>query len=194
MDEDAAKKMDFFIFLLKENKRKLRNRKKKTLLKNARNLAVLLAGETFSNLFSSDEDGKELINEKITASHLTSLNHRMLTPRKHLNALKFLLEKEIFHKGAVDTVQSIISILQTRKSKGKICPKKRKKRFEREPGQQSLFDVLKRKAEEIQESTGEENEEDEDKEASDNEDDDTTEEEDDATESEEEVGKEQKDV
>ena len=111
----------------KENKRKLRNRKKKTLLKNARNLAVLLAGETFSNLFSSDEDGKELINEKITASHLTSLNHRMLTPRKHLNASKFLLEKEIFHKGAVDTVQSIISILQTRKSKRKICPKRRKR-------------------------------------------------------------------
>ena len=54
---------------------KLRNRKKKMLLKNARNLAVLLAGETFSNLFSSDEDGKELINEKITTSHLTSLNH-----------------------------------------------------------------------------------------------------------------------
>ena len=111
----------------KENKHKLRNSKKKTLLKNARNLAVLLAGETFSNLFSPDEDGKELINEKITASHLTSLNHRMLTPRKHLNALKFLLEKEIFHKGPVDTVQSIISILQTRKSKGKICPKKRKR-------------------------------------------------------------------
>ena len=173
----------------KENKRKLRNRKKKALLKNARNLAVLLAGETFSNLFSSDEDG---INEKITASHLTSSNHRMLTPRKHLNALKFLLEKEIFHKGAVDTVQSIISILQTRKSKGKICAKKRRKRFELEPGQQSLFDVLKRKAEE---SMGEQNEEDEDKEASDNEDNDTTEEEeDDATESEEEVGKEQKDV
>ena len=67
----------------KENKRELRNRKKKTLLKNARNLAVLLAGETFLNLFSSDEDGKELINKKITASHLTSLNHRMLTPKKH---------------------------------------------------------------------------------------------------------------
>ena len=71
----------------KENKRKLQNRKKTMLLKNAKDLAVLLAGETFSNLFSSDEDGKELINEKITASHLTSLNHQMLTPRKHLNAL-----------------------------------------------------------------------------------------------------------
>ena len=118
----------------------------------------------------------------------------MLTPRKHLNALKFPLEKEIFYKGAVDAVQSIKSILQTRKSKGKICPKKRKKRFEREPGQQSLFDVLQGKA---KESTGEENEEDEDKEASDNEDDETTEEEeddDDATESEEEVGEKQKDV
>ena len=114
----------------------------------------------------------------------------MLTPRKHLNALKFLLEKEIFHKGAVDTVQSIISIPQTRKSKGKICPKKRKKRVEREPGQQFLFDVLKGKA---KESTGEENDEDEDKEASDNEDDDTTEG-DNATESEEEVREEQKDV
>ena len=91
--------------------------------------------------------------------------------------MKFLLEKEIFHKGAVDTVQSIISILQTGKSKGKICPKKRKKRLEREPGQQSLFDVLKGKA---KESTGEEKEEDEDKEVSDNEDDDTKE--DDATE------------
>ena len=115
----------------------------------------------------------------------------MLTPRKHLNALKFLLQKEIFHKGAVDAVQSIISILQTRNSKGKICPKKRKKRFEREPGQQSLFDVLKGKA---KESTGEEHEEDEDKEASDNEDDNTTEEEEDATESEEEVGEKQNDV
>ena len=51
----------------KENKCELRNKNNKTLLKNARNLAVLLAGETFSNLFSSDEDGKELINEKITA-------------------------------------------------------------------------------------------------------------------------------
>ena len=50
----------------------------------------------------------------------------------------------------------------SRNPKGKICPKKRKKRFEREPGQQSLFDVLKRKA---KESTGEENEENEDKEA-----------------------------
>ena len=114
----------------------------------------------------------------------------MLKPRKHLNALKFLFEKENFHKGAVDAVQSIISTLQTRKSKGKICPKKRKKRFEREPGQQSLFDVLKGKA---KESTGEENEKDEDKKASDNEDDDTTEE-DEATESEEVVGEEQKDV
>ena len=141
-------------------------------------------------MFSSDEDGKELINKKITASHLTSLNHRILTPRKHLNALKFFLEKEIFHKGAVDAVQNIISILQTKKSKGKICPKKRKKRFEREPGQQSLFDVLKGKA---KESTGEENEEDEDKEASDNEDDNTTEQ-DDATESEEEVREKQKKV
>ena len=84
--------------------------------------------------------------------------------------MKFLLEKEIFQKGAVDTVQSI-SILQTRKSKEKIYSKKRKKSFERQPGQQSLFDVLKGKA---KESTGEENEEDEDKEASDNEDDDTT--------------------
>ena len=63
-------------------------------------------------------------------------------------------------------------------------------RFEREPGRQSLFDVLKGKA---KESTGEENEEDEDKEASDNEDDDMTEEDDDATESEVEVGEEQKD-
>ena len=113
----------------------------------------------------------------------------MLTPRKHLNALKFLLEKQIFHKGGVDAVQSIISY---RFSKGKICPKKRKKRFEREPGQQSLFDLLKGKA---KESTGEENEEDEDKVASDNEDDNTTEEEEgDATESEEEVGEKQKDV
>ena len=36
----------------KENKRELRNKKKKTPSRNARNLAVLLAGETFSNLFS----------------------------------------------------------------------------------------------------------------------------------------------
>ena len=116
----------------------------------------------------------------------------MLTPRKNLNVLKFLLEKEIFHKGAVDAVQSIISILQTRKPKGKICPKKRQKRFEREPGQQSLFDVLKGKA---KKSTGEENKEEEDKGASDNEDDNTTEEEeDDATESKDEVGEEQKDI
>ena len=146
-------------------------------------------------MFSPDEDGKESINEKITAYHLTSLNHRMLTPRKHLNALKFLLEKEVFDKEAVDTVQSIISILQTRKSKGKNCPSKRKKRFEREPGQQSLFDILRGKA---KESTGEENEEDEDKEASDNEGDDTTEEDDvdddDATESEEKVGEEEDNI
>ena len=71
-------------------------------------------------------------------------------------------------------------------------PKKRKKRFERELGQQSLFDVLKGKE---NKSRGEENGKDEDKDASDNEDDNTTEEEeDDATESEEKVGEEQKNV
>ena len=72
----------------------------------------------------------------------------MLTPRKHLNALKFLLEKEIFHKGAVDTVQSIFDS-PDKKVQGKNLPQKEKEEVRREPGQQSLFDVLKGKAKEL---------------------------------------------
>ena len=77
---------------------------------------------------------------------LSALNKKMLTPRKHLQPLKFLLEKNYFHEDAMKSIVSIISVLKKRQRlTKKASENKRKKRHNNEApprGQQTLFDVF----------------------------------------------------
>ena len=125
---------------VKENKRKSNKRKEQTLLKNAQKLA---------NIVTGTESGDRILGSnplKIGMDELSALNKKMLTPRKHLQPLKFLLEKNYFHEDAMESIVSIISVLKERQRlTKKTSENKRKKRNNNEApprGQQTLFDVF----------------------------------------------------
>ena len=128
---------------MNENKRKCKKRKQQTILKNAHELA---------NMITSTESGNRVADPEplqITKNEHSALNHTMLTPRKHLKPLKFLLEKGYFHDDARECILSIISVLEARKIRKQASGSKRKRTNEDKnlpiKIQLSLFDIFKSK-------------------------------------------------
>jgi len=46
---------------------------------------------------------------------LSSLNAKYLLPKRHLGSLQYLLENNCFHEDAIESIQSIISVLEVQK-------------------------------------------------------------------------------
>ena len=78
----------------KENKRKYKKRKEEILVRNSQTLASLITG-------SAAEDRVSVPNpSKIRKADVTALNKKTLTPRKHYEPLKYLLENDVFLEDA----------------------------------------------------------------------------------------------
>ena len=121
---------------MKENKRKAKKRKQQLLEKNASELISILCKkdeEDFSFSFGTPFIKKE---------HLSSLNAKYLLPKRHLGPLQYLLENNCFHEDAIESIQSIISVLEVQK----ITKKKRntcKETSSKVPcGQKTLHDMF----------------------------------------------------
>ena len=124
----------------KENKRKFKKRKEEILVRNSQTLASLITGSAAEDRFSDPS--------KIRKTELTALNKKTLTPRKHYEPLKYLLENDFFLEYARECILSILSVLEVRKVQTKASAKHEKssktpKNFL--TGQKTLFDILQAK-------------------------------------------------
>ena len=112
-------------------------------MRNSQALASLIT-------VSAAEDRVSVPNpSKIRKAELTTLNTKTLTPRKHYEPLKYLLENDFFfHEDARECILSILSVLEVRKVQIKASAKREKssktpKNFL--AGQKSLLDIFKQK-------------------------------------------------
>ena len=98
---------------------------------------------------SAAEDRFSVPNpSKIRNAELTALNTKTLTPRKHYEPLKYLLENDFFHEDARECILNILSVLEVRKVQTKASAKHEKssktpKNFL--TGQKSLFEIFQAK-------------------------------------------------
>ena len=127
-----------------ENKRKSKKRKQEILLRNSQALASLITGSVAEDRFSVPNPSK------IRKAELTVLNTNTitLTPRKHCEPLKYLLENYFFHEDARECILSILSVVEVRKVQTKASAKHEKcsktpKNFL--TGQKALFDIFQAK-------------------------------------------------
>ena len=88
---------------MRENKCKSKKRKQETLVRNSQASASLLTGSAAEDRFSVSNPSK------ITKAELTALNAKTLTPRKHLEPLKYLLENNYFHEDLRECILNILS-------------------------------------------------------------------------------------
>ena len=76
---------------------------------------------------SAAEDRFSVPNpSKIRNAELTALNTKTLTPTKHFEPLKYLLENDFFHDDARECILNILSVLEVRKVQTKASAKHEK--------------------------------------------------------------------
>ena len=126
----------------KENKHKSKKRKEKILARNSQTLASLITGSAAEDRFSVPNPSK------IRKAELTALNKKTLTPRKHYEPLKYLLENDFSLEDARECILSTLSVLKVRKVQTKASAKHEKR--SKTPknfltGQKSLFDIFQAK-------------------------------------------------
>ena len=126
----------------KENKRKSKKRKEEILMRNSQTLASLIIVGAAEDRFSVPNPSK------ITKVELTALNTKTLTPRKHYEPLKYLLENDFFLEDAGECILRTLLVLEVRKVQTKASAKHEKssktpKNFL--TGQKSLFDIFQAK-------------------------------------------------
>ena len=100
--------------------RRRKKRKQETLVRNGQALASFLTGSAAEDRFSVPNPSK------IRKAERTVLNTKTLTPRKHLEPLKYLLENNYFHEDARECILSILSVLEVRKVQTKASAKQEK--------------------------------------------------------------------
>ena len=64
-------------------------------------------------MITGTESGDRILGSnplKIGTDELSALNKKMLTPRKHLQPLKFFLQKDYLDEDAMESILSIISV------------------------------------------------------------------------------------
>jgi len=121
---------------LKENKRKCKKRKQQLLEKNANELISILCKK-------DEEDFTfKLGTPFIKKEHLSSLNAKYLQPKRHLGALQYLLENNCFHEDAIESIQSIISVLEVQKITKKKRNTGKKTSSKVSCGQKTLHDLF----------------------------------------------------
>ena len=139
---------------MKENKHKSKKRKQETLVRNGQASASFLTGTAAEDRFSVPNPSK------IRKAELTVLNTKTLTPRKHLEPLKYLLENNYFHEDARECILSILSVLEVRKEQTKASAKQEKNSKTQKnilKGQTSLYDIFQTKKSEDEKLGGESN-------------------------------------
>ena len=77
-------------------------------MRNNETLASLITGTAAADRFSVPNPSK------IRKTELTALNKKTLTPRKHYEPLKYLLENDFFLEDARECILSILSVLEER--------------------------------------------------------------------------------
>ena len=83
----------------KENTKKMKNRKKNSLMKNVHKLSKMQGGPSVSY----DMIGKNCQETQITRENMKVLDRKMLTPWYHLKPLKYMLQHQ-FSKNLVKRV------------------------------------------------------------------------------------------
>ena len=89
-------------------------------MRNSPALASLIIGSAAEDRFSVPNPSR------IRKAELTTLNTKTLTPRKHYEPLKYLLENDFFHEDAREFILSILSVLEVRKVQTKASAKHEK--------------------------------------------------------------------
>ena len=102
-----------------ENTKKMKNKKKKSLMKNVHKLSKMLGGPNVSY----DMLGKNCQETQITRENMKVLDRKMLTPRYHLKPLEYMLQHEFFEESSKEGMISIINVLTQRQRirKSTIC-------------------------------------------------------------------------
>ena len=89
----------------------MKNRKKKSLMKNVHKLSKMLGEPNVSNMTCL---GKLSEGDTDYKRKYESLDRKMLTLRYHLNPLEYMLQHEFFEESSKEGIISIISVLTER--------------------------------------------------------------------------------